>query len=92
MDAKNRVPFSELRLGDIVKLGLGPYADATVKNVKDGTVTFFRPYVVSSEFTYAGGVICTIGIEEFSTARTDQLWDIVRRADERAGTSGKAGA
>ena len=67
----------ELKLGDTVKLGDGPYMTATVKQIlNDGTVTFFRPYVATSAFSYTGGLICTIGIEEFSTNRNDQTWEV----------------
>jgi len=62
---------SELKLGDVVELFDGPFGTATVKQIKDGSVTFFRPYVATANFSCTGGVICTIGIEEFSRAVTD---------------------
>ncbi len=75
MTTKKRI--EQLQLTDKVKLGDGPYMTATVKQIRDdGTVTFFRPYVHTSNFSYTGGVICTIGIEEFSTNRTDQDWEV----------------
>lgn len=75
------VKLSELTLGDKVKLFDGPYGFATVRQVKDGEVTFFRPYVATGDFSYTGGVICTIGIEEFKTNRTDQKWEVIERGN-----------
>lgn len=42
----------------------------TVSQIKDGNITFFRPYTHTSNFSYTGGVICYVGIEE-STHRVD---------------------
>lgn len=59
------VPITELNLGDVVRLSdIGPFMDATVKQIKDGAVTFLRCYVMTQDFSYTGGVICTFGYEE----------------------------
>ena len=63
------VKVSDLKLGDIIRFGSQPYGkymDCTVKQIKDGIVTLFRPYVETSDFSHTGGVTCLVGIEEFS--------------------------
>jgi len=72
----------ELRLADVVDLFDGPYRTATVKQIRDGEVTFFRPYVASSDFEYTGGVICTIGIEEFKCLiNTSHTYKLLQRKE-----------
>ncbi len=71
---------SELRLADTVELFDGGYGTATVKNINEkGEITFFRPYVATADFSYTGGVICTIGIEEVVYQGYDtkmfKVWD-----------------
>lgn len=59
-----------ITLGDIVKLrGSGnTYSEGTVKKVnEDGTFVVFRPYVHTADFSYTGGIICYVGIEEYTT-------------------------
>ncbi len=57
----------ELRLGDVVRTAgpPEPYIDCTVKQIRATGVLLFRPFVHTSDFTYTGGVICYVGIEEF---------------------------
>jgi hypothetical protein len=38
----------------------------TVKNIADGTVHLFRPYTHTAGFSTTSGVICYVGIEEYS--------------------------
>lgn len=64
---------AELKLGDVVELFDGPYGTATVKQIKDNEVTFFRPYAQAENWSYTGGVLCLVGIEEFSRPITDHL-------------------
>ena len=57
----------DMQLGDIVQLNgvdQWEYSTCTVKQIKDGYVTLFRPFVHTNNFSYTGGVICYIGIEE----------------------------
>jgi len=67
---------SEFRLGDVVQLFDGPYGTATVRQIENDVVTFFRPYVQSEDWSYTGGVICTIGIEQFESfgSGTYKVW------------------
>jgi hypothetical protein len=57
--------LTDLKLGDVVQLDIESYRDATVKQIKDGEITLFRPYVQTADFSYTGGVMCYVGIEEF---------------------------
>jgi len=63
-----KVHSSELTLGSVVCLdGIDGYRHATVKNIlPNGDIVLFRPYVSPADFSYTGGVICFIGIEEFT--------------------------
>lgn len=63
-------PLTELRLGDCVEVFQGPYGSAIVKQIDDGQVTFFRPYGAHTDFAHTGGVICYVGVEEFSRTIT----------------------
>ncbi len=53
-------------LGDVVSLsGACDYNTGTVSKVNDdGTVDVFRPYTHTADFSYTGGVICYVGIEQ----------------------------
>ena len=57
------LPIRELRLGDVVQLFDGPFGTATVQKVTDEAVHMERPYGVSADFSYTGGVITYIGHE-----------------------------
>jgi len=72
-----KVPAKNLKLADVIRFGANmvggetpnhafPFSDCTVKQIKDGEITLFRPYVHTADFEYTGGVICTIGIEEIT--------------------------
>lgn len=72
-------PGKDLQLGDVVELFESePYAHATVKKLSSNTATFFRPYVHTADFSYTGGVICYIGIEELTCPLT-QSFRVIRR-------------
>lgn len=63
------VLVSELELGDVVELSVSPYGTATVCNVTENEVEYFRPYTHHEDFTYTGGIICYVGIEKFKEYR-----------------------
>lgn len=73
------VRADELQLADVVEAFAGPYGTATVKQIKDGEITFFRPYVASGDFSYTGGVICTVGIEEFKVPANANTYRVLQR-------------
>lgn len=67
---RTRFPVNELQTGDTVRFdGIDGFQTAIVKQVTDKEVTFFRPYGTTADFEYTGGVICYVGVEEFSVAR-----------------------
>lgn len=71
---------NELKLGDVVKAFDGPFGTAIVKQIENGLVYFFRPYAVTADFNYTGGVICYTGTEEFGRSLTDkQDWVVYQR-------------
>jgi len=76
-----KLTAKELKLADTVRLTcVGGYNTATVKNVTAEHVTLFRPYVETADFSYTGGVICYIGIEEFSIPRNDSFeYEVIDR-------------
>lgn len=59
-------PYSELQIGDVVRLGGLTYDTATVKRVTPDSVTFFRPFVHHDHYETTQGIFCYVGIEEFT--------------------------
>lgn len=80
-----KVKASELHLGDIVKASDVAYGVSTVKNISQDAsgvvVTLFRPYVVTADFSYTGGVICYIGVEEYNITGSMEV-DLLERGPE----------
>jgi hypothetical protein len=73
-NSKTETPQPEIGLGDVVKCGEGAYMTATVCKVnEDGTVDLFRPYTHTADFSYTGGVICYVGIEDIKSANPARL-------------------
>ena len=64
-DVKLKLKPCDFQLADIIRLGMSTYEIATVKQIEDGIITLFRPYVHTGEFEHTGGVTCYVGIEEF---------------------------
>lgn len=67
-----KVKMKELKLGDRIRFWdpekpSPAFQDSVVKQIKDGEITFFRPYVHTADFSFTGGVICYIGIEEWNS-------------------------
>ena len=61
----------ELKLGDRVRPKnsfMRCFNDMVVKQIHNEEITFYRPYVHTADFSYTGGVICFIGIEEFNVS------------------------
>jgi hypothetical protein len=63
----DRVRISDLCLADVVELFEGPFGTGTVRRItKDGEVIISRPYGVTQDFSYTGGVPFSVGVEEVS--------------------------
>ena len=62
---------SQLALGDLVRMGEGPFMDAIVKNVDYGgyegamQITLVRPYMIADDFSHTGGVCVYTGHETY---------------------------
>lgn len=79
-----KVRPGELKLGDVVTDAVkhSPWGTAIVRRVTKDTVTFFRPYGVSEDFSYTGGVICYTGVEEFTINKSlDETFTLVERKE-----------
>jgi hypothetical protein len=79
------VKAEELRLGDVVvSFEHGPYGHATVKRIYEdlGEVELLRVYVHSGDFSYTGGVICTIGYEEYRVPFGKRMTVVARKKPE----------
>lgn len=82
MTVIGKLKTTELKLGDVVQVFDGAYGTATVKQIRDGMITFFRPYTQTADFSYTGGVICYIGFEEFTRFHSDdQEWIVYHRVE-----------
>lgn len=76
------VKINELQLGDVVALYPEmAFSTAIVSNIKDGYVTLFRPYGTSADFSYSGGVIPYIGIEEYKLQINDNPITLYERKE-----------
>ena len=66
-----KISGTKLQLRDVVDLSEGQglrYMQATVVKITNKTeVTLLRPYVVTGDFEYTGGVTRSLGFEEFTT-------------------------
>jgi hypothetical protein len=80
-----QIPTRDLRLADtvIVTNDCGPWNTSIVRKVTDTEVMLFRPYGTTADFSYTGGVICYVGIEEFSIPRGDHPVTILDRKELR---------
>ena len=78
---------SELQLADqvIYEDDSTNFGINTVKQIKDGIITFFRPYTHTSDFSSTAGVICYVGVEEWKTEVNDDRanWKLVDRKSIR---------
>lgn len=67
-----KVKIKDLRLADVVRLYEDfSFPDSVVRQIKDGKVILFRPYATTADFSYTGGVIPYIGIEEVTLLASD---------------------
>jgi len=62
--------LKEMKLADRV-FDKAMMAQLTVKQIKDNKLTFFRSYVHTADFSCTGGVICYVGIEEWTLDNID---------------------
>lgn len=72
------IDAKDCRLGDIVRPVVldNPnegYSDSTVIKITDQSVTLFRPYVHTSDFTYTDGVIPYVGMNQYTVLPTTKV-------------------
>jgi len=75
-EAVEQILASDLALGDIVRVFDGPFGDGVVRKITTSGAVIFRPYATTDDFSYTGGVIPYIGVEEFTlyhSAKVDRL-------------------
>ena len=76
---------SELQLADVVcqmDSRTNPFSTCVVTKVEDGKVTLFRPYAVTADFSYTGGVIPYTGTEQYEVEQDSNLmWDVFSRKE-----------
>jgi hypothetical protein len=78
----NLVKAKDLQLADVVKPVSNspmPFATCTVKQIKDGLIHLFRPYVHTADFCASFGVICYIGFEDYTIYANDQEYELLER-------------
>ena len=65
-----RIKPRDMQLADVITCTPGhAFTTGIVKRITDASVTIFRPYAVTADFSYTGGVICYTGVEEFVLPR-----------------------
>lgn len=57
------VDLTDLRLADVVELFDGPFGTGVVTQITADEVIFHRPYGVTGDFSYTGGVPYSVGNE-----------------------------
>lgn len=57
------VDLTELRLADVVELFDGPFGTAVVTQITADEVILYRPYGVTGDWSYTGGVPYSVGNE-----------------------------
>ena len=81
----------ELQIGDTVCAELNddpmpsrPWSTTFVVQIKDGQVHLWRPYGHTADFSYTGGVVPYIGVEQYQVAfNSETMWLLFRRKELR---------
>jgi hypothetical protein len=79
-----KIKARDMKLADYVSLhATGLFDTAIVSNITESDVHLFRPYGTNADFSYTGGVICYVGIEQYSIPRDSQVeYVLLRRTGE----------
>lgn len=78
-----KLKTTELKLADVVRVWDDPpWNSAIVKKITETEVHFFRPYGATGDFSYTAGVICYIGVEEWSVPLSQHLtYEVLERKE-----------
>ncbi len=70
------VKARDMQLADTVRYTPfgSAWSVAIVKQITPTQVVLFRPYGTTADFSYTGGVICYVGIEEYTIPLSSD-WD-----------------
>lgn len=79
MEQKATIKSSDMRLADTIQFYDGAYGTATVKKINEKTLLLYRPYVITQDFSYTGGVICSVAIEEITIPLDETKYVIYAR-------------
>ena len=82
---KKIILAKDMQLADVVQMVGGfneGWGASIVKQVTDQDVTIFRPYGHHANFSYTGGVICYVGIDEYNLRRDSSVeYELLRRTE-----------
>ena len=78
-----KIATRDLKLGDVVNLtSTDGWNTCLIKKIDHGKITLFRPYGTTTDFSYTGGVVCLVGIEEWEVPIDDcPFYTLVRRGN-----------
>lgn len=76
------ISATALKVADVVRVFEGEWGTAIVKNIAGGLVHLYRPYGHAENWSYSGGVICYMGVEEFTRPCTDSEKFFLYRREE----------
>lgn len=66
------VTVQQLQLADVITLFEGPFGTGTVRQITADEVIIARPYGVTQDFSYTGGVCYSTGVEECKYLLSDK--------------------
>lgn len=80
-DFVTRARIKELQLADVVELFEGPFGTGTVTQITADEVIISRPYGVTQDFSFTGGVPYSVGVErcQYLREHTDRAFKVYQR-------------
>lgn len=78
-----KVKVRDMKLADTVRYtSFCEWNVAIVKQITATDVVLFRPYGTCADFSYTGGVICYVGIEEYTVPLSSEYdYELLNRKD-----------
>lgn len=83
--APTKIKARDMHLADVVRYNpFGVWNTAVVKQITATDIVLFRPYGTTADFSYTGGVICYVCIEEYTVPiSSDFEYDLLDRKELR---------